>query len=166
MTLEPLRDSIVRDLETPLWILFGSVVVVLLIAGANVANLFLVRAESRQREMAVRTALGASRRRLASSFLAESLLLAALGGVLGLLLASIGRSGLLVAYGPAQLPRLHEISLDATSLAFAAVVSLGAGLVLGAAALPGLARADRAGPARRRPRQTRPDGDGSASASC
>ena len=139
VTLEPLRDSIVRDLAKPLWILFGSVSVVLLIAGANVANLFLVRAESRQREMALRTALGGSLTRVASSFLAESLLLAALGGALGSLLASMGVQ-LLVAYGPAHLPRLHEISLDATSLAFAAVVSLGAGLVLGAAALPGLAR--------------------------
>jgi predicted permease len=139
VTLEPLRDSIVRDLATPLWILFGSVAVLLLIAGANVANLFLVRAESRQREMALRSALGGSVRRVAAAFLAESLLLAALGGALGSLLASAGVQ-LLVAYGPAHLPRLHEISVDAASLAFAVAVSLVAGLVLGAAAIPSVTR--------------------------
>jgi predicted permease len=138
-TLEPLRDTMVRDLATPLWILFGGVFVVMLIAGANVANLFLVRAESRQREMALRTALGGGVTRVAAAFLAESLLLAAIGGALGALLAA-GGVRLLVAYGPAQLPRLHEIAVDAASLAFAAGVSLVAGVLLGAAAVPGAVR--------------------------
>ena len=139
VTLEPLRDSIVRDIAAPLWILLGSVGIVLLIAGANVANLFLVRAESRQREVAVRAALGGSRARIASAFLAESLLLAAMGGALGSMLAALGVR-LLVAYAPAQLPRLHEIGLDMSSLAFAAVVSLALGLSLGMVTVPGLTR--------------------------
>jgi predicted permease len=88
VTLEPLRERIVRDVATPLWILLGSVGFVLLIAGANVANLFLVRAESRRREVVVRAALGASRWRVAVKIQAESQFLAAAGGVLGLLLAA------------------------------------------------------------------------------
>ena len=139
VTLEPLRDSIVRDIARPLWLLFGSVAIVLLIAGANVANLFLVRAESRQREVAVRAALGGSRMGIASAFLAESLLLAATGGALGSMLAAIGVR-VLVAYAPAQLPRLHEIGVDASSLAFATVVSLAVGLALGMVTVPGLTR--------------------------
>jgi putative ABC transport system permease protein len=137
VTLEPLRDSIVNDIAAPLWILFGSVAIVLLIAGANVANLFLVRAESRQRELAVRAALGGSRMRIASGFLAESVLLAAMGGLVGAVLAAFGVR-LLVAYGPAQLPRLHEISVDASSIGFAIVVSLVVGLALGLVTVPGL----------------------------
>ena len=139
VTLEPLRERIVRDVATPLWILLGSVGFVLLIAGANVANLFLVRAESRRREVAVRAALGASRRRIAVTFLAESLLLAATGGVLGLFLAASGLRAL-VAFGPAQLPRLNEITVDLTTIAFASILSLAAGVVVGVAPLSGLTR--------------------------
>jgi putative ABC transport system permease protein len=139
VTLEPLRDSVIRNFATPLWLLSGSVALVLLIAGANVANLFLVRAESRQREMALRAALGGSRSRVAWTFLAESLLLAAVGGAFGSLLAMVGVR-LLVTYGPPQLPRLQEIAVDPASLAFAALVSLLAGLVLGLVAIPALTR--------------------------
>ena len=139
VTLEPLRDNIVRQIATPLWILFGSVGIVLLVAGANVANLFLVRAESRQREVAVRAALGASRMRIASAFLAESLVVAATGGALGSMLAALGVR-LLVAYAPARLPRLHEIGVDASSLTFAIVVSLVVGLALGMVTMAGFTR--------------------------
>ncbi len=139
VTLEPLRDTVIRDIATPLWILLGSVAVVLLIAAANVVNLILVRAESRTREVAVRAALGGSRARIAAAFLAESLLLAVAGGTLGLLLADVGIQ-LLVAYGPPQLPRLHEISVDVVTMAFAALISLLVGLGVGSVPLSGLAR--------------------------
>jgi predicted permease len=130
-TVTPLRDHIVADISTMLWILFGTVGLVLLMAGANVANLFLVRAESRQREMAVRAALGAGRWRLARAFLAESLALAVAGGIAGSLMAW-GAVRLLLAYSPADLPRLHEVKMDGTVLAFAAALILCVGVVLGA----------------------------------
>ncbi len=139
VTLDPLRDAVVRDIATPLWILFGSVGLVLMIAGANVVNLLLVRAESRTREVAVRAALGGSRGRIAGTFVAESTMLALAGGALGSLVAAAGIA-LLGAYGPAQLPRLHEISVDAVSLMFAAALSLALGVAVGIAPLSGLAR--------------------------
>ena len=139
VTLEPLRERIVRDVATPLWVLLGSVGFVLLIAGANVANLFLVRTESRQREVALRASLGASRRRIAVTFLAESVLLAVTGGVVGLILAAAGLRAL-VAFGPPQLPRLNEITVDLTTIAFASILSLSAGVLVGAAPLAGLTR--------------------------
>jgi predicted permease len=138
-TIELLRDNVIRDIATPLWLLFGSVSLVLLIAGANVANLFLVRSESRQREIAVRAALGGSRSRVAGIFVAESMLLATIGGGVGLVLATAGVD-LLLAYGPAQLPRLHEISVDPATVVFAAAISVFAGLALGLVALPSLTR--------------------------
>jgi len=134
-----LGDRVVADISRSLWILFGTVGLVLLIAGTNVANLFLVRAESRQREIAVRSALGASRSRIAGTFLAESLVLALIGGFTGLMMA--GRATrLLVAYGPAQLPRLHEVRMDPTVFAFAVVLSVLSALVLGVLPTLGLAR--------------------------
>ena len=139
VTLETLRTQVVREVATALWILLGSVGFVLLIAGANVANLFLVRAESRRREIAVRAALGGSRARIAVTFLAESLWLAAAGGVLGVVLAAAGIRAL-VAFGPPQLPRLNEIAVDLPTIAFAAILSLVAGLVVGAVPLSGLTR--------------------------
>ena len=139
-SIAPLRERVVSDISNTLWVLFGTVGLVLLIAGANVANLFLVRAESRQREVAVRSALGASRGRIVGTFLAESLVLAAIGGLVGMQLAAIG-TRLLVAYGPAQLPRLHEVRMDMTVLAFGAALSLLAAAVLGL--LPTLSTARR-----------------------
>jgi len=130
-TVTPLRDRMVSDVSTMLWILFGTVALVLLIAGANVANLFLVRAESRQREVAVRAALGAGRWRLARTFLAESLVLALAGGALGSLMAWAAVR-LLVAYTAFTLPRIHEVRFDGTVLTFAVALSIIAGLVLGA----------------------------------
>jgi predicted permease len=140
VTVDPLLDRVVRHVAPTLWILLGTVALVLLVAGANVANLFLVRAESRQREIAVRAALGASRGRIAGTFLAESVVLALAGGSMGVLLAAAG-TRLLVARGPAQLPRLHEVSMDARVFFFAAALSALTALALGM--LPALRLARR-----------------------
>jgi putative ABC transport system permease protein len=140
VSVEPLRAQVVGSISSALWMLFAIVGFVLLIAAANVANLFLVRAESRQREIAVRSALGASRGRIAATFLAEGLVLAALGAAGGVGIAQAG-TRLLVDYGPARLPRLHEVQLDTAGIAFAALMSvLAAALV---AALPTLTVARR-----------------------
>lgn len=125
-----LKSELVGDVSRALWILLAAVGIVLLIACANVANLFLVRAEGRHREVAVRTALGASGRDMARYFLVESLALGLMGGVLGLFLAWAGTQGL-VTFGPENLPRLNEIGMDAGSLLFTAGISLVAGLLLG-----------------------------------
>ncbi len=129
--VRPLEVDVVGDIGSTLWILLGTVGLVLLVACANVANLFLVRAESRQQELAVRLALGAEGRRIAWELLSESLLIAVLGGVLGVGLAYAGIQ-LLLYLQPAQLPRLDEITLDPIVLAFTLVLSLVAGLVFGA----------------------------------
>jgi putative ABC transport system permease protein len=129
----PLRDTIVGDVESLLWILLGSVACILLIACANVANLFLVRAEGRSREMAVRTALGASRGDIARLFLVESLALSLLGGVLGLVLTAAGVR-LLVDLRPPGIPRLSEIGVDGRVLLFTLLLSGFAGLFCGAVA--------------------------------
>jgi putative ABC transport system permease protein len=98
-------------------------------AGANVANLFLVRVECRRRELAVRAALGASRAHLARALLAESVVLALVGGTMGLLMAAVGIR-LLVAHSPSALPRLHEVSLDGTVVVFAVALSVLTAIVL------------------------------------
>jgi putative ABC transport system permease protein len=126
-----LKEATVGSVARALWILFASVGVVLLVACANVANLFLVRSDARQREVAVRRALGAGRLGIARYFLTESVLLSIAGGVIGLTLAS-GAIRLLVAFGPATLPRLREIRLDGVALAFTVTLSLLAGLTFGA----------------------------------
>ena len=126
-----LKDAIVGNIRRALWILLAAVGVVLLVACANVANLFLVRSEGRQREIAVRRALGANGPGIARFFFAESLLLSIGGGVLGLLLAS-GAVRVLVAIGPATLPRLSEVRLDGLVIAFAAVMSVVVGVSFGA----------------------------------
>ncbi|MDX1396592.1 MAG: ABC transporter permease [Gemmatimonadota bacterium] len=117
----PLRDVIVGDVRTSLWVLLGAVGMVLLIACANVANLVLLRGGSRRTELAVRTALGAGRRRLLAQLMTENAALALLGGVGGVLLASWATSGV-VRLAPEGLPRLDEIGLDATTAIFAVAI--------------------------------------------
>jgi len=114
----PLRDVVVGDVRTALWILLGAVGMVLLIACANVANLILLRGGSRRTELAVRTALGAGRRHLLSQLMTENAVLALLGGVGGVLLAWWAVSGL-VRLAPDQLPRMEEVGLDVTTAVFA-----------------------------------------------
>ncbi len=128
--LRPLRQDFVGDIGNVLWMLLGTVGIVLLIACSNVANLFLVRAEGRQQEVAVRTALGAARGQIARQFLLESLVLGLLGGLVGLGLA-FGGVRLLTWMGPESLPRLNEIGLDPTVLAFSLGISLFSGLMFG-----------------------------------
>ena len=128
--VRPLTVDVVGDIGGMLWILFGTVGIVLLVACANVANLFLVRAEGRQQELAVRMALGAGTRRVARELLAESLLLGVFAGALGVALAYAGIR-LLVYLQPAQLPRLAEITLDPVVLVFTLVLSIAAGLLFG-----------------------------------
>jgi predicted permease len=124
------REHVFGPARQYLWALMGAVVFVLLIVCVNVANLLLSRGEARRMEMAVRTALGASRTRLASQLLAESFLYAGIGGACGLAIAW-GGTRMLVALAPGTLPRLDEIRLDWPIVAYAAVMSLVAGVIFG-----------------------------------
>jgi predicted permease len=126
----PLKEDVVGDVGNVLWILLGTVGLVLLIACANVANLFLVRTDARQQELALRTALGADRKRLSRELLLESVTLGILGGLLGLALA-YGGIRLLVAIGPESLPRLNEIGIDSTVLLFTLGISIFSGVLFG-----------------------------------
>ena len=128
--VRPLVQDVIGDVGRVLWLLLGTVGIVLLIACANVANLFLVRAEGRQQELAIHAALGAGSRRIAWELLSESLMLSLLGGLAGLLLAYAGIRGL-VALAPSGLPRVQEIGIDPIVLAFTLAVSLLAGLLFG-----------------------------------
>jgi len=127
----PLRDSLVGDVRPAMLILLGAVGLVLLVACTNVASLMLVRGLARQRELAIRTALGAARGRLVRGLLVESLVLAALGGLAGVLLAVWGTS-LIAHLRSADIPFLSQTKVDGMVLAFAAAVSLGTGLLFGA----------------------------------
>ena len=128
--LRPLSADVIGDVGRVLWVLLGTVGIVLLIACANVANLFLIRAEGRQQELAVQTALGASPWRLVRELLSESVTLGLAGGALGLALA-YGGIRLLVAMAPDGLPRVDEIGIDATVVAFTVGLSLLAGVLFG-----------------------------------
>ena len=129
-TATSLIEMTVGRIARALWILLASVGLVLLIACANVANLFLVRSEARQRDIAVRRALGAGGRAITRYFLTESVLLAAAGGAIGLGLAWGGIT-LLVAYGPANLPRLEDVRLDGIAVVFTFALSLLAAMIFG-----------------------------------
>lgn len=128
--VRPAREFVVGDIGTTLWILLGAVGFLLLIACANVANLFLVRSEARAGELAIRAALGETRGRLTRSLLLESLALGIGGGLLALPLAWAAVR-LVVRFGPRNLPRLEEVSMDGAVLLFGLAVSVTAGLVLG-----------------------------------
>ncbi len=129
--VRPLDVDVVGEIGAMLWLLLGTVGLVLLVACANVANLFLVRAEARQQELAIRLALGAEARRVAWELMSESLIVALIGGAVGAALA-YGGIQLLVYLQPAQLPRLNEIALDPIVLMFTLAISVGAGLLFGA----------------------------------
>jgi putative ABC transport system permease protein len=128
--LQFLKQDVVGDVGRTLWVLMGAIGIVLLMACANVANLLLVRANARRQELAIRAALGASSTRIAHQLLIESLMLALVGGALGVVLA-YGGVRLLVAIGPSNLPRLTEISIDSIVLGFALAISLASGLLFG-----------------------------------
>jgi predicted permease len=129
--LQPLKDTVVGSVQTVLWVVMGTIGVVMLIACTNVANLLLVRADARRQELAVRSALGAGRWRIARELLIESVTLGLMGGAAGMAVAYAGLR-LLTAIGPGELPRLNEISLDAWSVAFTLILSVLSGLFLGA----------------------------------
>ncbi len=128
--LRPLQEEIVGKIRPALLVLAGAVAFVLLIACLNVANLLLARATGREKEVAILTALGASRGALTRQFLAEGLLLSLWGGGLGLLLAWWGMKAL-VALNPERVPRLHEIGVDGRALAFTVAVTIVVGVVFG-----------------------------------
>ncbi len=129
--VRPLDVDVVGEIGSMLWILLGTVGLVLMVACANVANLFLVRAEARQQELAVRLALGAEGRQVAWQLMSEALLVALLGGIIGVGLA-YGGIQLLLYLQPAQLPRLDEITLEPIVLLFTLGVAVAAGLLFGA----------------------------------
>jgi predicted permease len=125
-----LREEVVGEVERPLWILLGAVFIVLLVAAANVATLFLVRAEARQQEVAVRTALGAGRSGLIGHFLAESLVIMVAAGTAGLLLA-YGALRVFTALAPPTIPRLDEIAIGWSTVAVLAALCVVLALALG-----------------------------------
>jgi predicted permease len=128
--LRTLKQHVVGEVSKLLWVLMGGIGFVLVIACANVANLLLVRAQGRQQEMAIRAALGATPWRIAAELLFENLVLALLGGVLGLALAYAAIRGL-IAMAPADLPRLEEIGIDGLTLLFSLAVSVVSSLLFG-----------------------------------
>ncbi len=132
IAVRPLSQDLVGDIRSTLWLLLGAVGVVLLIACVNVASLLVARAVSRERELAMRVALGAGRGRLVRQCLTESSVLGILGGALGVALASIGLRPFIL-FWPGSLPRAEEIHLDWRVLLFALAASLGSGLAFGLA---------------------------------
>jgi predicted permease len=128
--LQTLKQNLIGDVSKTLWVLMGTIGIVLLIACANVANLLLVRAEGRQHELAIRAALGARWRDIARELLMESVILGLAGGVLGLGLCEAAIR-LLIAMAPAHLPRLNEISIDPPVLLFTFVTALTSGFLFG-----------------------------------
>ena len=128
--VRPLKEAIVGDVSRTLWTLLGMVGFVLLIACANVANLLLVRAEVRQREVALRVAMGAGRMQVLRTFMSESLVLCGVGGAAGIAVATVAVR-LSTSFAPADIPRIAEVGVDLRVLAFTAAISLGAALIFG-----------------------------------
>jgi predicted permease len=126
----PLKQKVIGSVSTVLWVVMATVGLVMLIACTNIANLLLVRADSRQQELSIRAALGAGRARIMRELLVESIFLGIIGGVLSIGVA-YGGLRLLVAMGPVDLPRLSEIALDGWSLGFTLLLSVFSGLVFG-----------------------------------
>jgi putative ABC transport system permease protein len=143
VTVTPLHKQLVGDVQPALLAIFAAVGFVLLIACANLANLQLARFEQRQKEMAIRASLGAGRARLLRQLLTESVLLALVGGSLGLLLAVWGKD-LLISFAPANIPRLEESWLDLRALGFTLLVSIATGLIFGLAPAARLTRVELA----------------------
>jgi predicted permease len=141
IAVSSLHDSVIGKYRAMLWLLEAAVVLVLLITCANIANLLLVRTAVREKEIAVRAALGASRGRLIRQLLTESVVLAFLGGALGCLLAFWSKD-LITSLSPHDLPRLQEIRLDVPVFAFSALITLGASLVFGLGPAWRLSKAD------------------------
>jgi putative ABC transport system permease protein len=141
VSVTTMRENQVGEFRPAMWALLGAVAFVLLIACANIANLLLSRAAARQKEFAVRAALGASRGRLLRQLLTESLLLSAVGGLLGLVLSVVALRAL-VAFAPANIPRIAEAGIDPRVLAFTVLVSLVTGLLFGLAPALHAARTD------------------------
>jgi predicted permease len=134
LVMRPLQQQMLGSAGRSIWVLQAAVGFVLLIACANLASLLLARAESRHRELAVRTALGAARGRLLRQFITEGVLLSAAGGTLGVFLASAAVRALIRAY-PTVLPRASEVTVDPIALLFTLVVATAAGLIFGLAPL-------------------------------
>ena len=129
-SVRPLKDDLAGSVASALWVLMGAIGAVLLIACANIANLMLVRADTRRHELAVRVALGAGRARIAREVFVESFVLGAVGGTVGGVLAYLGVQ-VLIAIGPNELPRLEEIAVHPAVLAFTVAISLASTLVFG-----------------------------------
>ena len=128
--LRPLKQDVVGDVGNVLWVLMGSIVLVLLVACANVANLLLVRVEGRRQELAIRSALGAGWKRIAGELLFESVVIGVAGSLIGLALA-YGALRLLVAMAPTGLPRIHEIGIHLPTLLFTLGLALFTSLLIG-----------------------------------
>jgi len=128
--LRSLKRDVIGDVGNVLWVLMGSIAMVLLVACANVANLLLVRVEGRRQELAIRTVLGAGRARITAGLLFDSLILGLMGSLVGLAFA-YGALRVLVALAPTGLPRLHEIGIDIPVLLFALGLAGFVSLIIG-----------------------------------
>ena len=139
--IQPLQESLVGDIRPMLLVLMGTVILIILIASVNIANLLLARASGRQREMAVRLAVGASRVRMIRQMLTESLVLSLIAGIAGVV-AAAGALGFIVRFVPSKIPRLSEVNVDWRVLMFGLLISLITGLVFGFAPAIQSAKAD------------------------